>query len=215
MSKSLKEQIKGLEERSRLITENLIDAVWVVNSETLKFEYITPSIEKISGYAADEWIGSHISVFMDPESFNESIAIMEKEMKEFRRGKKNIRTMELKFIHKNGDAFWAELRATLIKERGKQLKVVGITRDITEKKRAELQQENINIKLAKALEDKEKLLQDIKVLEGLLPICSGCKRIRDESGRWWPLDVYVKNRTDAEITHTICSDCKDVLYSDL
>jgi hypothetical protein len=50
---------------------------------------------------------------------------------------------------------------------------------------------------------------------GLLPICSGCKRIRDESGKWWPLDAYVKARTEAEFTHTICSDCKDVFYPDL
>ncbi len=62
---------------------------------------------------------------------------------------------------------------------------------------------------------KERLLKEVKVLRGLLPICSGCKRIRDEHDRWWPLDAYVRARTEAELTHTICPDCTDVFYSDL
>ena len=66
-----------------------------------------------------------------------------------------------------------------------------------------------------ALAEKESLLKEVKLLKGLLPICSGCKRIRDENGRWWPLDAYVKARTEAELTHTICADCQDVFYSDL
>ena len=59
------------------------------------------------------------------------------------------------------------------------------------------------------------LLKEIKVLRELLPICSGCKRIRDEIGKWWPLDAYVKKHTDSEFTHTVCPDCKDVFYSDI
>ena len=87
--------------------------------------------------------------------------------------------------------------------------------EATSRQAGELELENLNEKLAKALAEKEKLLQEIKVLEGLLPICSACKRIRDENGRWWPLDIYVKSHTDVEITHTICTDCKSVLYADM
>jgi DNA-binding response OmpR family regulator len=44
-------------------------------------------------------------------------------------------------------------------------------------------------------------------LEGLLPICSYCKRIRDEAERWAQVDDYVSRHTDAQFTHGICPDC--------
>ena len=66
-----------------------------------------------------------------------------------------------------------------------------------------------------ALAEKDRLLKEVKVLRGLLQICSGCKRIRDEQGRWWPLDAYVRDRTEAKLTHTICPDCDEVYYGDL
>ena len=47
MSKRLKDKIEKLEQKHRVIADNLLDAIWIVDAETLKFEYITPSIEKI------------------------------------------------------------------------------------------------------------------------------------------------------------------------
>ena len=101
-----------------------------------------------------------------------------------------------------------------MEEPGSPLKIVGVTRDITARKRAELRLEEQNRKLTDALAEKERLLKEIKVLQSLLPICSGCKRIRDDDGKWWPLDAYVQAHTDSEITHTICPDCKDVFFPD-
>ena len=46
-------------------------------------------------------------------------------------------------------------------------------------------------------------------LEGLLPICSWCKKIRDEQEIWLPLETYIAGRTDARFTHGICPDCYD------
>ena len=214
MSISLKDQVKALEKRSRLVNENIIDAVWIVDYNTRRIDYVTPSIEAISGFKPDEWMGSGIDAFMDPGSIEKAVALVEEEAKKFRQGTKSIRNMELKFVHKKGNSYWAELRTTLTMEGKNQLKIVGVIRDITEKKTDELELKSLNEKLTQALADKEKLLQEIKVLEGLLPICSGCRRIRDENGKWWPLDLYVKSHTAAEITHTICTDCKDVLYKD-
>ena len=55
MSNNLKNKIEELEEKHRVVADNLLDAIWVIDIGTLKFEYITPSIEKISGYTADEF----------------------------------------------------------------------------------------------------------------------------------------------------------------
>ncbi len=45
-------------------------------------------------------------------------------------------------------------------------------------------------------------------LEGLLPMCSWCRRLRDEQGRWQPLEQYFTQRTNARVTHGICPECQ-------
>ena len=58
-------------------------------------------------------------------------------------------------------------------------------------------------------------LDEIKTLSGILPICSSCKKIRDEKGSWVAVESYVTNHTEAEFTHGICPACSSKLYPDL
>jgi phosphoserine phosphatase RsbU/P len=51
------------------------------------------------------------------------------------------------------------------------------------------------------------LQQEVKQLEGLLPICSYCKKIRDERDQWSQVEDYVSRRTEATFSHGICPDC--------
>ena len=217
MPNSLKNKIIDIEKRHRLIADNLLDAIWIVDAETLKFEYITASIDKISGYSADEYKALRITDRLTPDSFSKITTLLAEEKAKFKKGlnSKNYRSLELEIFHKNGKTYWAEVRVKLVNENDKGLKIVGATRGITDRKRAEQQQDDLIRQLGEALAEKEKLLQEIRVLRGLLPICSGCKRIRDENDRWWPLDAYVKANTDAEITHTICGDCAHVIYKEM
>jgi len=53
----------------------------------------------------------------------------------------------------------------------------------------------------------EKLLAEVKTLGGMLPICSHCKKIRDDKGYWNQLEAYLHEHTDADFTHGICPDC--------
>ena len=53
------------------------------------------------------------------------------------------------------------------------------------------------------------LQREVRQLEGLLPICSYCKRIREEDQRWSQVEEYVTRRTEAQFTHGICPDCYD------
>jgi len=57
--------------------------------------------------------------------------------------------------------------------------------------------------------------REIRVLEGLLPICSFCKRIRDEQGEWRQLETYIAARSLARFSHTFCRDCGRREYPDL
>jgi hypothetical protein len=66
----------------------------------------------------------------------------------------------------------------------------------------------INAELSKAL-------SEVKELKGLLPICSSCKKIRDEQGEWHVLEGYIQRRTDATFSHGVCPECLQRLYPEL
>ncbi len=214
MSKSITDRVKELEKENRLLTANLVDAIWVIDAETLRYDY-TSSSEGIGGYTAKELIGKSIFNELTPDSSKKATEVLRNEMRALKRGEHAAQSLELELVHKDGGKYWIEIRAKLLEEPGKPLKIVGITKDITARKKAEQEQKRLNEKLTEALAEKERLLEEIKVLKKLLPICSGCKRIRDDDGKWWPIDIYVKEHTGSDFTHTICLDCKDVMYPDL
>ncbi len=58
-------------------------------------------------------------------------------------------------------------------------------------------------------------MQEIKSLQGIIPICSNCKKVRDDQGYWQQVESYVKEHTGAEFSHGICPDCKQELYPEL
>jgi len=58
-------------------------------------------------------------------------------------------------------------------------------------------------------------LTEIKTLQGILPICASCKKIRDDSGYWHQVEAYVQNHSEAEFSHSLCPDCARKLYPDL
>lgn len=59
----------------------------------------------------------------------------------------------------------------------------------------------------------KKALSEVKTLKGLIPICSHCKKMRDDSGYWNRLEEYIESRSDALFSHSVCEDCLDKFYS--
>ena len=60
----------------------------------------------------------------------------------------------------------------------------------------------------------ERALESVKTLEGMLPICSSCKKIRTPDNQWHVIEKYIKERTDATFTHSVCPDCVEKLYGE-
>lgn len=58
----------------------------------------------------------------------------------------------------------------------------------------------------------QKALAEVKTLSGMLPICSSCKKIRDDDGYWQQIEEYIRDHSEAEFTHGICNDCVKELY---
>jgi hypothetical protein len=91
---------------------------------------------------------------------------------------------------------------------GKVVGVSTIAHDITERKNAERDRERL-------LNELHIALRDVKTLNGLLPICSSCKKIRDDKGYWSQIELYVRQHSNADFTHSICPDCATRLYPEL
>ncbi|MFH1057737.1 MAG: PAS domain S-box protein, partial [Pseudomonadota bacterium] len=206
------DKFNELEERYRLIADNLIDAIWVLDIETQRFDFITQSVQRLSGYNAEEYSRLTISDRLRPESYADLMAMLREEVTLCEQGRAAKRTLEVEMLHKDGHSYWVEISAKVFKDVNSRFKVVGLSKDISSRRAAEQERENLVRQLGQALAEKERLLKEVKTLRGLLPICAACKRIRDEHGRWWPLDAYIEHRSEASLTHTICPDCSQVLY---
>jgi phosphoserine phosphatase RsbU/P len=61
--------------------------------------------------------------------------------------------------------------------------------------------------LAQRVQALEDALQQVKRLQGLLPICAWCKKVRNDQNYWQALDVYITEHSDAQVSHGICPDC--------
>ncbi|MBW7907447.1 MAG: hypothetical protein H3C50_00785 [Kiritimatiellae bacterium] len=85
--------------------------------------------------------------------------------------------------------------------------ILAILRQIADVKE-ELTSAHNEIARRKAAEEAlQRALQDVKTLRGLIPICAHCKRIRDDRGSWHQLELYIRQRSDAEFSHGICPSC--------
>ncbi|MDA3791004.1 MAG: response regulator [Desulfobacula sp.] len=69
-----------------------------------------------------------------------------------------------------------------------------------------------HIQLNNTMRNLEAALKDVKKLSGLLPICSNCKKIRDDKGYWSQIEAYIRDHSETEFSHGICPGCSDELY---
>jgi PAS domain S-box-containing protein len=106
---------------------------------------------------------------------------------------------------KEKDRWVTTIKVPLRDAQGKIISTVSISRDITERKKAEAEREKLITELQDAL-------ADVKLLSGLVPICANCKKIRDDQGYWTQIESYIQDRSDAKFSHSICPDCAAKLY---
>jgi hypothetical protein len=61
----------------------------------------------------------------------------------------------------------------------------------------------------------KRMMKEVKTLEGLLPICSACHKIRTKDNQWHTLEKYITERTEATFTHSVCPECAARLYPEM
>ena len=114
--------------------------------------------------------------------------------------------IEHRIVLKNGDQKWVrEICTTEYSEEGKPLRSIGTVHDITDKKIASEERERL-------LKDIEETLAEVRTLRGILPICSFCKKIRNDEGYYEQLEAYIHKHSGVDFSHTICPDCMKKYY---
>jgi PAS domain-containing protein len=114
---------------------------------------------------------------------------------------------EQRHRRKDGTEFPVEVSAGLL-ELGDQRFILAVDRDITARRQVETARENL-------IQDLKDSFEKIKTLKGLLPICASCKKIRDDKGYWSQVEVYIRERSEADFTHSICPECVRRLYPEV
>ena len=128
------------EKRYRLLAENVTDIIWTMDMN-LRYTYVSPSVERLVGFSVEEHMSKTPEETLTPASyelamrvFQEELAIEKSEEKDLYRS----RTLELEQLRKDGSTVWTEVRMTFLRdEHHRPVGILGVTRDITERKRAQ------------------------------------------------------------------------------
>jgi len=204
--KLVERALQESEEKYKLLAENSADVIYKLNLENEQCTYASPAVEAMFGYTVKESLSLKAQDMLTGESYVEQ---RDKLIESIEGGYRNPVALELEVIRKDGSTLPVEINANfLFDEHGNPVEILGVARDITERKQAE----------NKLLAEKNKLedaLAEIKKLSGLLPICASCKNIRDDKGYWNQIETYIKEHSEAEFTHSICPQCAKKLYPDL
>lgn len=120
-----------------------------------------------------------------------------------------VHNFEAQLRRPDGRSCWVQDNAKVVlDERTRQSFCEGTLEDITERKEADIEREQLISELQDAL-------TQVKTLSGLLPICAACKKIRDDNGYWNQIEVYIQSHSEAEFTHSFCPECMKRLYPEV
>jgi len=193
------EAIRRSEEKYRTLYDSALDAIFILDMDGRCLDINRTAHERL-GYTREEMMSLHLSEIDSPEFGSQAASRMAQLQQQGRL------IMPSAHRRKDGTIMPVEINASVIDYEGRKA-IFSIVRDITERKQAEQEREKLIAEL-------QKLLAEIKTLHGILPICSSCKKIRDDKGAWHQLETYISAHTNSEFSHGLCMECAKDLYPD-
>ena len=163
-SKIFEHLLKESEERYRLIAENTSDVIWSIDINTLKFNYISPSVFNLTGFTVDEAMSKTIEETLEEKSANFVLTELPKRIEDFYAGNlnKRIDVREMQQWCKDGSQIWVEYTTMfLTNKEGHITGILGVTRNINERKTAEIEIQEKNKQLNEAIATKDKFFSII------------------------------------------------------
>ena len=201
----IEEDLRESEERFRSVAQTASDAIISVDSHG-RIVFWNPAAERIFGYANAEVLGQPLSIIV-PQRFRRQDADGLEGLLAPGVAQLGGPATEAVGLRNNGSEFPIELSVASWHS-GPHRFFTGIIRDISQRKQAEAERERLILQLQTAL-------ADVKTLSGILPICAGCKKIRDDKGFWNQVDTYIQTHSLAKFSHGLCPDCTARLYPEI
>jgi len=156
------------------------------------FRRLSPSWERVLGYGLDELRSRRFIEFVHPEdrerTLNQNGQV---------RGGGQALSFENRYLCKDGSFRWFLWNAT--PDPVEQV-IYSVARDVTARKEADVARERL-------VEELKSALAEVKVLRNILPICSYCRKIRDDEDYWHSVEAYISRHTHARFSHSICPEC--------
>jgi PAS domain S-box-containing protein len=199
------QSLRESEKQKKAILDASLDSIRLVDKE-MRIIWTNKIIETQLGTDREKTIGNYCYEAFTGRSEPCPNCPTEKSLKSGKTEHSIIIEDDVKGIE--GKSYWADYAVPIKNNLGEIEKFIQVSRDISEIKKVE----------AKLLEKKNKLeiaLADVKKLSGLLPICSSCKKIRDDTGYWNQIEEYIQKNSDAEFSHGICQECAKKYYPEL
>lgn len=156
------------------------------------FRRLSPAWERTLGYTIDELQSRPFLDFVHPEDRDRTL----NQNRDVRGGGQAL-SFENRYRCKDGSFRWLRWNAT--PDPGANV-IYSIARDVTAAKLAEEERERLVTELQAAL-------AEIKVLRDILPICSYCRKVRDDNDYWHSVESYVAQHTNTRFSHGVCPEC--------
>lgn len=201
-------------EQLAFVLESSNDGYFDWNLATDVIDY-SPRVAEMLGYGAGELTTPPYGPLniIHPEDQPADRASLEAVLS----GGREQHVSEARVRHKGGHWMWVLVRAKVVERDagGAAVRMTGTVTDITARKQAEGSLRAALAANEQLVKELREALDKVKTLSGLLPICSSCKRIRDDRGLWERIEHYISAHTDATFTHGMCPDCLKKLYPEL
>ena len=160
----------------------------------VQFTLWNPRMKEITGYSMEQInrLGWYQSMYPDPEIQEKARQRMSK-----MRDGEDLVYERWEITRADGEKRTLGISTSILITHDSQIHVLALMQDVTDEERYRRQIES-----------------RLSALEGLLPICASCKKIRNDKGGWQQLETYITHHSGTKFTHSICPKCSQELYSD-
>jgi PAS domain S-box-containing protein len=186
-----KRELKAAQEMEHRFFAESIDLLCFLDFNGY-FKRLNPAWERTLGFTRDELMSKPFIEFVHPDdrerTMHQNAAV--------RSGGQAL-SFENRYLCKDGSFRWLRWNASPdFPERV----IYSVARDVTASKNAEAEREKLVTELQTAL-------SEVRTLREILPICSYCRKIRDDEDYWHSVESYVAKHTSSRFSHSICPDC--------
>jgi len=172
-----------------------------VHSADGRCVFASPACEPLFGWKPEELLGTSPYEYIHPEDLEAAADIHRRHL-----GGEGLLSLEYRLRKRCGSHIWVEVRSQIYDNHHGQRQIVCVTRDISEQRRLREEKETL-------IEELRQRVAQMREVGDFLPMCSWCKSVRDEDGRWHEVDAFLRQVTGSELTHAMCPCCANKAHA--